>query len=128
LGTEETIISANANQLKQVLLNICLNGLDAMQPDGGILSLHLFIDSETAETGLSIQDTGTGISSENLVHIFEPFFTTKETGSGLGLAICYDIIQSHGGRIEAKSQVNIGTTFTLWFPTLSSDIVANMDV
>lgn len=127
LGSEKTIINGNANQLKQVLLNICLNGLDAMQPDGGVLTVHLLTDSETAETGLSIQDSGIGISSENLTHIFEPFFTTKESGSGLGLAICYDIVQSHGGRIEAKSQVNSGTTFTLWFPTLSSDIVAKLD-
>lgn len=123
LGSEEIIVEANANQLKQVLLNICLNGLDAMQPDGGVLSVQLFVDSETTEIGLSIQDSGIGITPDNLSHIFEPFFTTKETGSGLGLAICYDIIQSHGGRIEAKSQLNVGTTFTLLFPRVASNTI-----
>ena len=128
LVPEEIIVNANANQLKQVLLNICLNGLDAMQPNGGTLSLQLFSDSETTEIGLSIQDSGTGITADNLSHIFEPFFTTKETGSGLGLAICYDIIQSHGGRIEAKSQLDLGTTFTLWFPLVDQNTITIQEI
>ncbi len=127
LEPKEIVVNANANQLKQVFLNICLNGLEAMQPDGGTLSVMLFMDTETAVTGLSIQDTGPGIPPDSLTHIFEPFFTTKETGSGLGLAICYDIIQSHGGRIEVKSKQNQGATFTMWLPVVSQETVARQE-
>jgi signal transduction histidine kinase len=94
-----------------------------MQPDGGSITIDMFLDSETAETALSIQDDGPGIPSEELSHLFEPFFTTKETGTGLGLAICYDIIQSHGGRIDVKSMLNQGAKFTIWLPSVTSDAV-----
>lgn len=119
----DLVVMADANQMKQVLLNIGLNAIEAMQPDGGSITIDMFVDSDTAETALSIQDDGPGIPSDELSHLFEPFFTTKETGTGLGLAICYDIIQSHGGRIEAKSMLNQGAKFTIWLPSVIPDVV-----
>ncbi len=122
LGTQEQLVMGDANQLKQVLLNICLNGVEAMQPDGGALTIQLYRDLETAEISLALKDTGPGIPSDNLSHLFEPFFTTKDSGTGLGLAICYDIIQSHGGRIDVKSVVGQGSAFIIRLPSEASDV------
>jgi signal transduction histidine kinase len=122
-SSEDFVVFANANQMKQVLLNICLNAIEAMQPDGGTITVDIFVDSDTSETALSIQDNGPGIPSDKIAHLFEPFFTTKESGTGLGLAICYDIIQSHGGRIEVKSMLNQGARFTVWLPSPVPEIV-----
>jgi signal transduction histidine kinase len=118
------MVLADANQLKQVLLNICLNAIEAMQPDGGDLTVDMYMDSESDEIALSIQDDGPGIPSDELTHLFEPFFTTKETGTGLGLAICYDIVQSHGGRIDVKSKLNQGAKFIVWLPLAASELVS----
>lgn len=113
------IIQADHNQIKQVLLNMINNAIHAM-PDGGTLTIrtgifdkdHIYID---------VEDTGCGISPEILPKIFEPFFTTKkEKGTGLGLSISYRIIESHGGRIEVKSEVNRGTKFTVILPVRQS--------
>lgn len=118
--SQDFVILADANQLKQVLLNICLNAIEAMQPHGGNLTIDMYMNSESNEIALSIQDDGPGIHSDEIPHLFEPFFTTKETGTGLGLAICYDIVQSHGGRIDAKSEMGQGATFIIWLPAAAS--------
>jgi PAS domain S-box-containing protein len=119
--SDDLVVMADSNQMKQVLLNIGLNAIEAMQPEGGLITIDMFVDSETAETALSIQDDGPGIPAEEISHLFEPFFTTKEAGTGLGLAICYDIIQSHGGRIDVKSMLNQGAKFTIWLPSATLD-------
>jgi len=114
---EPTWVLGDANQLKQVVINICLNALDAMSPDGGQLTVTPVADQNNV--GLAIQDTGVGISSENKEKLFEPFFTQKDSGTGLGLAICYDIVQKHGGHIAVESTLGEGATFTIWLPALS---------
>ncbi|MEZ4594958.1 MAG: HAMP domain-containing sensor histidine kinase [Chloroflexota bacterium] len=106
----------DANQLKQVVINICLNAIDAMSPTGGQLTLSLVTNQE--QIGLVIQDTGTGIQPEDKEKLFEPFFTKKDNGTGLGLAICYDIVQKHGGSIAVASKPGHGATFTIWLPAL----------
>ncbi len=114
---EPTWVLGDANQLKQVVINICLNAIDAMSPDGGELTISPVSDPN--HVGLAIKDTGIGISNENKEKLFEPFFTQKDSGTGLGLAICYDIVQKHGGRIAVESKLGQGATFTIWLPTLS---------
>ncbi len=117
------MIRANADQLKQVFLNLVLNGIDAM-PAGGTLRMSTGLDQMAAGGGqrprpamrIEFSDTGEGMPPEVLSHLFEPFFTTKEHGSGLGLSISYGIIQSHGGEITVTSQVGVGTTFTILLP------------
>jgi signal transduction histidine kinase len=103
-------IQADPNQLKQALLNILLNAIDAM-PDGG----KLVITSEAKQSQfiISISDTGMGISEEDLKHIFDPFFTKKEKGTGLGLAITQGIIEKHRGKITVESKPDQGTTFRI---------------
>jgi signal transduction histidine kinase/DNA-binding NarL/FixJ family response regulator len=103
------------DQLKQVILNLCLNAVEAM-PTGGWLTIQTRYLSEVGQALMKFSDTGAGIDPANLPNIFDPFFTTKESGTGLGLAITYDIIQRHGGRVDVESQVGRGTTFRVWLP------------
>jgi signal transduction histidine kinase len=111
-------IVADAELLRQALLNIALNAMQAM-PDGGVLHINLGRDRQFAV--LSLHDTGTGIPREKLSQIFDLYFTTKATGSGIGLAMTYRIVQLHGGVIEVNSEADPdsparGTTFTLRLP------------
>ncbi|MGI9108126.1 MAG: sensor histidine kinase, partial [Pyrinomonadaceae bacterium] len=98
------LVSADADQLQQVFLNLLLNARDAM-PGGGNLHISTLYNHPTHELLIEIADDGAGIAPEHRAHIFDPFFTTKPagTGTGLGLAVCYGIITAHGGRIEVAS-------------------------
>jgi PAS domain S-box-containing protein len=110
-------VSANSSALQQAFTNLFLNACQAM-PAGGRLS----VCSRLAETGAQIQidfcDTGCGIPAENLNQVFDPFFTTRPVGQGvgLGLAIAYSIAQQHGGNIQVRSTVGVGSTFTVTLP------------
>jgi signal transduction histidine kinase len=109
-------ISGDPAQLREVLMNLIINAIDAL-PKGG----ELFIQTGEAEekVWLKIKDTGTGISPEIKDKIFDPFFTTKgKKGTGLGLPICLSIIRRLQGEIKADSQAGQGSTFTLVFPKL----------
>ncbi len=103
-------LKVDQNQIKQALLNILLNAIDAM-PTGGQLAVRTMLHS--SRFTINIADTGSGIAPEDLKHIFEPFFSKKASGTGLGLAITQGIIQEHGGNINVKSTVGEGTTFTI---------------
>lgn len=108
-------ITGDANQLKQVFLNIINNAVHAMSETGGILTITT--TGRDNQVQIAISDNGHGIPAEILPKIFEPFFTTKrDKGTGLGLSITYKIIQSHSGKIDIKSEVGGGTTFTLSLP------------
>ena len=100
-------------QIKQVLLNLCLNAIETMQGNG---ELHVKTCTTENEIIFTVSDNGPGIEEKDLPHIFEPFFTRKEGGTGLGLSISYDIIQNHKGSIEVESQIDHGTTFRIKFP------------
>ncbi|EGW40772.1 ATP-binding protein [Desulfosporosinus sp. OT] len=101
----------NEHEIRQLILNLALNGLEAM-PAGGKLTIQTF--SEENEIILSFKDQGTGISPEILDRIWVPFFTTKDKGTGLGLAVCYKIVDRHKGRIETIT-CSTGTTFLVRF-------------
>jgi signal transduction histidine kinase/putative methionine-R-sulfoxide reductase with GAF domain len=109
------IILMDREQMKQVFLNLLLNAIQAM-PGGG----HLTLRGRNSEDGqwihISIQDSGIGISSENINKLFDPFFSTKEGGIGLGLSITHRIIDQHHGKIEVESAPGKGTLFTIWLP------------
>ncbi len=114
--TTETEVLGAIDQLKQVCLNISLNAIEAMQPDGGVLRVSLLASADGDQVGMRFQDSGPGITPENLSKIFEPLFTTKSNGLGLGLPICYEIMQRHNGRLTVDSQPAHGATFTAWLP------------
>jgi len=101
------------NYFKQLLLNLILNGIQAM-PDGGTLALEA--QTSRGNLHLSVADTGVGIPKEVLPRIFEPYFTTKANGSGLGLAIARRVVEAHGARITAESEVGRGSRFQVSIP------------
>jgi two-component system sensor histidine kinase HydH len=105
--------SIDAGMLKQALLNLVLNAIQAM-PDGGVLTVEssLLDDCITVK----IADTGMGIPEDNRKKLFSPFFTTKKNGTGLGLAITYRIIENHRGRIDVASEPGKGAVFTVTLP------------
>ncbi|HNB37209.1 MAG TPA: GAF domain-containing protein, partial [Anaerolineales bacterium] len=121
LGTDANLpwVSIDANQMKQVLLNLIHNALHAM-PNGG----DLYVNTAPGRRDnrdwvvMSVQDTGSGIDPEDQERIFEPFFTTKgdRGGTGLGLSVTYGIVIDHGGSIEVTSQLGRGSTFEVWLP------------
>jgi len=102
-------------QMKQVILNLLLNALQAM-PGGGRLRLSAQVLEDNRWIQLSIQDTGVGIPPEDMNKLFDPFFSTKEGGVGLGLSIAHRILDQHRGKIQAQSTPGRGTLFTLWLP------------
>ncbi|HEV2382119.1 MAG TPA: ATP-binding protein [Terriglobia bacterium] len=116
-------IYADAGYLQQVFLNLINNSIDAM-PGGGRLEIRVTTPAgsdggdEPPAIKVEVEDTGEGIAPETLKHIFDPMFTTKRmgTGAGLGLAICKQIVQQHGGSIQASSQVHRGTRFIITLP------------
>lgn len=122
--TNQTTIHADAEQLKQVLLNILINATEAMsknnesKPRTLIISIEkgVAINSKARYLLLSFEDSGNGIPSEDIENVFNPFFTTKEEGTGLGLAICYGIINRHEGEIEVTSTPGKGTCFHIKLP------------
>jgi two-component system, NtrC family, sensor kinase len=111
------LISADPNKLNQILVNLIINAVDAMEGKG-ILTLRTYQLPLEKKVVLEVSDTGAGIPPENISKIFEPFFTTKEVGkgTGLGLSTVYGIVQEHEGTIEVSSVVGQGTTFILRFP------------
>lgn len=111
------LFHADAEQLKQVFINLIRNGADAMS-DGGRLSLQtrLLADLDPPAVEILIADEGVGIDEDGLKNIFIPFYTTKNNGTGLGLSICQRIIENHDGSIEIQSQVEQGTQFTIRLP------------
>ncbi len=106
-------IMFDSDRLKQVLINLLNNALDAM-PDGGELRVEVDMVGETL--AIRIVDNGVGIQADKLPLVFEPFFTSKGQGTGLGLAISYNIISDHGGEIEIESHEGKGTTVVVLLP------------
>ena len=111
----ECCLRGDRVQLKQVLLNLCLNSLEAMEASGGG-RLKVSAARLDGHIILSVEDTGPGIAPKDLPHIYEPFFSTKERGTGLGLAVVESIIKEHRGRIEVASVAGKGTSVTISLP------------
>jgi PAS domain S-box-containing protein len=138
LSPDLSAVRADASQIEQVLMNLCLNARDAM-PNGGRLTI------ETRNTNLDeiacrrtpglspgihaelvVSDNGIGMDAKTREHIFEPFFTTKEPGkgTGLGLATVFGIVRQHGGFVAVDSEPNIGTTFCIYLPAVKSAVAS----
>lgn len=114
------LVLGDADQLRQILLNLLLNAVDAIGDQAG--KIEIFSRTIRSARGASdlvevrVRDSGPGIDPDNLPRIFVPFFTTKQKGTGLGLAICHRIMTAHGGRIDVLSRPQTGATFVLRFP------------
>jgi len=106
-------VRLDPNYLKQVLLNLVMNGLEAM-PHGGALTLGALASRNSVT--VTVEDTGQGIAPDLLPTIFEPYVTTKTKGMGLGLAIARKIVEAHGGRIDVGSRPGEGTRFAITLP------------
>ncbi len=132
LSPDPVIVEGDEGQLQQTLLNLCLNARDAM-PNGGVLVINcqrMNIDAKQAQqvtdgisglyTMISVADSGIGIPHGIINRIFEPFFTTKEQGkgTGLGLSVVYGVVKSHNGFINVSSEVDSGTIFTIYLPSV----------
>jgi signal transduction histidine kinase len=100
--------------IKQALLNLVKNAVEAMSRDGGTLTIRTFV--RDGNVHVVIADTGSGISKEHIAKVFEPYFTTKQSGTGLGLTLVFKIIREHNGDINAKSRPGHGTRFTIKLP------------
>jgi nitrogen-specific signal transduction histidine kinase/CheY-like chemotaxis protein len=128
---DDSLILADATQIHQIILNLCTNAHHAMPAEGGRITVSLeletldedaFSDEPAFKPGayvkLTVADTGFGMDADTLSRIFEPYFTTKEKGkgTGLGLAVVHGIVKSHGGIIQAQSELGIGTRFIIYLP------------
>ncbi len=118
LAPDAPMCRFDPDQIKQVLLNLVKNALEAM-PHGGNLSIATRTRDQRLE--IIITDTGQGIPRDKMKKLFHPFFTTKKKGTGLGLAVSYKIIQDHGGLITAQSKEGHGTSFTITLPLPSAE-------
>jgi two-component system NtrC family sensor kinase len=115
-------VYVDENQLEQVLINLFLNAIDAME-QGGTLSVSTSatlagaVKEDQPMVAVQITDQGCGIEKENIKKIFNPFFTTKSDGVGLGLSISSRLVEENGGRIEVESEPGRGTRFSVLLPT-----------
>jgi signal transduction histidine kinase len=109
-----TVINADRDQIRQVLLNLITNGYDSM-PDGGVLDVSARSSGNSAQ--ITVTDTGMGMDEETKARIFTPFYTTKSRGTGLGLAVTKRVVDAHGGTISVQSAPSAGTAFTVTVPT-----------
>jgi len=131
LPSDTWLVEVDPHQLSQVVHNLVLNSLQAMQEGGTLtISAENLPPNHPALRGLplvegpyvrfTVRDTGMGISSDNLTRIFDPYFTTKAAGNGLGLTICFSIIRNHQGHIQVLSTPNQGTVFNIFLPALET--------
>ena len=138
LVKEIPLIRAEASQIEQVIMNLCLNARDAM-PAGGMLAISSAAVTVSEDqvpaharpgagcyVRIVVTDTGAGMRPAVLDRMFEPFFTTKSEGrgTGLGLAVCRGITEQHGGFIRARSQESVGSTFEIYLPVAAGTVVA----
>lgn len=119
LGDQLPLVNIDRERLKQVVLNLCSNAYEAAGRGGRLVirTYHCPLENWVA---LEVKDDGCGIDPERLDHLFQPFFTTRKQGTGLGLAITEQIVREHGGWIKVGSEVNRGSTFTVFLPALES--------
>ena len=110
-------VTADADQLQQVFLNLVQNAVQATAPGGRVLLRASKLAGEgPPRVMIEVEDSGAGIAAEHLPRIFDPFFTTRPTGTGLGLFVAHGIVQRHGGTIEAESEPGKGTRFRVTLP------------
>jgi CheY-like chemotaxis protein len=142
IAKDADAILADPTQINQILINLCTNADHAM-PDGGILEIclkNVKFDEDTKArhpnldpgryVNLVVSDTGHGIPSEEIDRIYDPYFTTKEVGkgAGMGLAVVHGIVMNHNGAIFVESELEKGTTFSLFFPATESEPISEVPV
>ena len=110
----------DSDKIRQVLLNLYLNAVEAM-PDGGRLGILLDLSPDRDRLDISVTDTGVGISRENLANIYDPYYTTKQSGTGLGLAVVHNIVEAHGGKMTVESELGKGSRFILSIPDMNGE-------
>jgi len=106
----------DTDRITQVLLNLYLNAIEAME-QGGVLTIGLDLDENSDRFRITVSDTGKGIPKKDLPNLFDPYFTTRSSGTGLGLAIVHKIVESHGGEIRVETTPGTGTTITVLLPS-----------
>ncbi|MCI0549536.1 MAG: ATP-binding protein [Anaerolineae bacterium] len=121
------LMEADRDKIKQILLNLISNAIKYNRPNGSVIITGSFTD---AELTITIQDTGVGIPEDSVPHLFEKFYRVREhegkaSGTGLGLSICKQIIQGHNGRIEVKSKMGVGTSFSIHLPRTMKTVPRN---
>lgn len=122
LAQKDELVMCDEMQIKQVILNICINAAEAMDGvEKPLLKLKTEFNHIKNQMHIIVSDNGCGIPQENICYLGTPFFTTKKKGTGLGLTVCYGIIKNHCGKIEVDSIVQQGTTFIISLPCHSED-------
>ena len=116
-------VLADRIQLQQVILNLVVNGIEAMQPvqDRPRELVIRTRQDEARQVLVTVSDCGVGVAAENADRLFDAFFTTKSSGMGMGLSICRSIVDAHGGRLSASGNVGPGATFQFTLPLLQED-------
>jgi signal transduction histidine kinase len=115
------LVLGDAETLRSVFTNLIINGMQAIDGDGGSLNINISAVDSGHNARIEVSDTGRGIAPEDIAKVFEPYFSTKETGTGLGLAIVKKAVDDHGGTIFVRSKPGGGTTFTITLPTKEND-------
>jgi signal transduction histidine kinase len=110
-------VTGDAEALRSVFTNLIINGMQAIDGEGGKLTIRISSVNSGHNVQIEVTDTGRGIAPEDISKVFEPYFSTKDTGTGLGLAIVKKAVDDHGGTISVKSKQGSGTTFTITLPT-----------
>jgi two-component system sensor histidine kinase HydH len=120
-GAALPVVEHDSDQIHQVLLNLLLNAVQAIEGPG---SVKVQIVSGDDYASITVADTGRGIAPEHLPNIFRPFFTTKGNGTGLGLSLARRIVEEHRGRIEVTSEIGKGTRFRVFLPLQTGSVLA----
>jgi signal transduction histidine kinase len=115
------VISASANHLQGVWMNLMINAMDSLENGQGTIRINTLQNGNNVL--VKVTDTGKGIPADRMSRIFEPFYTTKapNRGTGLGLSVCHRIVKQHGGHILVDSHVDVGTEFTVVLPIAASN-------
>ena len=119
-GDHLPLVLMAPDHVQQVFLNLVLNAIDAM-PEGGELRIQTRVTAVPPGVEVTFKDTGVGIPPQDLKHLFEAFHSDKEHGLGLGLYVSRNVVKDHGGRIDVKSKLGFGSTFTVWLPQALDD-------
>jgi DNA-binding response OmpR family regulator len=121
-------VTMSPGQFQEVILNLVLNGIQAIEHDHGVIRLRIGSSRDPQKVEVEVADNGKGIPEANVGRIFDPFFTTKgalgggqQSGTGLGLTVCYNIIHSHSGKIEVSSKIGEGTSFLVTIPRAAGE-------
>ena len=121
LPAEEIFLELDEDKMKQVLINILINALDATDK-GDVITVEVARSKPGESLSLMISDTGRGIKKDDLHHIFDPYFTTKQSGTGLGLALVHKIVKAHGGDVVISSTPELGTEVKIIIPANMGDL------